>query len=96
VLNALLMDINRKLGTALYMSTPSMVGLIGISVGPRLSRTRLKLTWNEFKVVGSERVSVADGGRLRALEVARRRSGEQVSAIESRRIAVIVEQVPAV
>ena len=34
---------NRKFGTALYMLTPRSVGLIGIGVGPRSSRRRLKV-----------------------------------------------------
>src|SRR5260370_7874887 len=50
VLNALLTVSNRKFGTALYILTPSSVGLIGVAVGPRLSRIRLKAKWNEFSV----------------------------------------------
>src|SRR5215467_10786413 len=42
--------VSRKLGTALYMLTPIRVGLIGIFVGPRLSRRRLIVKWKELSV----------------------------------------------
>src|SRR5580692_4840272 len=45
-------EIRMKFGTALYIFAPRSVQLIGKSVGPRLSRRRLKLKWKVLTTVG--------------------------------------------